>query len=430
VARIVTAGTEDSFACDWLQGLCDSVGARLAGSPGYEAAVAYAVRTATEAGFDRVWTEPFDGPCWVRGAEHARVLAPVEFELPILGIGMTVGTPAEGIEAEVLAVTDFAELEQRAAEAEGRIVLFNPPWGGYGESVQYRTKGAVEAARHGAVAVLVRSVTNHSLATLHTGMMSYADDVAQIPAACVTVEDAGRLQRLSKAGATIRVRMLMDHETPPACTQANVIAELRGRERPDEIVLIGGHLDSWDVGTGAHDDGAGCAITLAAAQLLAKLELRPRRTVRVVLFACEELGGHGGQAYASAHADEVSNHVAALESDSGSFAPRGFTVRSSDAVIARLGELAAPLSSIGAEAVSAGWAGVDIHPIVELGVPGIGHRTHHDAYFHYHHSPADTFDKIDPEDLARNVAAVAALTWLIAEDETSLRDLATEVETE
>jgi len=186
-------------------------------------------------------------------------------------------------------------------------------------------------------------------------------------------------------------------------------------------VLIGGHLDSWDVGTGAHDDGAGCAITLGAVRLLKKLGLRPRRTVRVVLFSSEEYGGQGGNAYLAAHEHEVDTIIAALESDSGGFAPDGFSVRADDAVIERVRAMAAPLAAIGADNVRKGWAGVDIGPLVELGVPGIGHRTRNDDYFHYHHSPADTFDKVDPEDLAANVAAVAALVYAIAEAPEPLR---------
>jgi Zn-dependent M28 family amino/carboxypeptidase len=194
------------------------------------------------------------------------------------------------------------------------------------------------------------------------------------------------------------------------------VGEVRGRELPDEVVVVGGHLDSWDLGTGAHDDGAGCAIMLAAARLLTAPKLRPRRTVRVVLYVAEEQGGIGGRAYLEAHRDELGRHVAALESDSGCFAPDGFSVRADEAAIDRIAAYAAPLATLGADRVREGWAGVDVGPIVEEGVPGIGHRVKNDRYFDYHHSPADTFDKIDTEELARNVAAAAALVWALAEE--------------
>lgn len=420
VDRIVTGGLEDRFAFRWLERLCDEVGSRLPGSPGMAGAVAFSVETLREAGFDRVWAEPVTVPRWVRGRESAVMTAPASQELRMVGLGGSVGTPPEGIEAEVLAVSGSAELEARAAEARGKIVLFNPPWEGYGSVVKYRGAGAVEAARVGAVAALVRSATGNSLGTPHTGVMHYEKGVPRIPAAALTVEDAGRIHRLARRGVPVRVRLTMEARTEGTVEDANVIADLTGRERPEEIVLLGCHLDSWDGGTGAHDDGAGCAIVAGAAALLGRLDLRPRRTVRVVLFAAEELGGLGGDAYLAAHREEVPRHVAALESDSGGFTPDGFSVRATPDVIARLGAMTRPLEGIGAHRVRAGWAGVDIDPLVEQGVPGIAHRTASGPYFDLHHSPADTFDKVDPGDLAANVAAVAALAWAIAEEEAPL----------
>jgi carboxypeptidase Q len=254
--------------------------------------------------------------------------------------------------------------------------------------------------------------------------MGYEPGVPKIPAAAITVEDAGRLHRLARRGVTVRVHIEMGAHSEPDREQATVIAELRGRERPDEIVLVGGHLDSWDVGTGAHDDGAGCAIAAGAAKLIKSLGLRPRRTVRVVLFANEEFGGDAGRAYLEAHRAELDRHVAAIESDSGCFPPTGFSVRATPAVLARVKQLAAPLAGLGAAEVFEGWAGVDIGPIVEQGVPGLAHRTDNaESYFLYHHSPADTFDKIKPADLTANVTAVAALVWAIADDPVSLRSV-------
>ncbi len=415
-AKILEAGLEDTFAAEWLEVLCDSIGPRLTGSVEMDAAADYAVKTMREAGFDSVWTEPVMVPHWVRGSEWVRMTAPVSGELTMTGLGRSVGTPPEGIEAEVLVVSGLEELERRASEAKGKIVLFNPDWEGYGSVVKYRVGGASMAARHGAVAALVRSATDVSLATPHTGVMRYEDDVPKIPTAAITVEDAARCDRLARRGVTVRVRLMMEAQNLEDREQVNVIGQLRGRELPDEIVVIGAHLDSWDVGAGAHDDGAGCAITLAAARLLKTLELRPRRTIRVVLFVGEEQGGFGADAYLEAHRDELGRHVAALESDSGCFAPDGFSVRGDASIIDRIAAMAAPLSAIGADHVREGWAGVDIGPIVKEGVPGIGHRVKGEHYFDYHHSPADTFDKIDPTELAQNVAGVAALVWAIAEE--------------
>ncbi len=431
VPRLLAAALADSHAWSRLGELCDLVGPRLNGSAGQARAVAWALTGMRDDGLTAVRAEPVQVPHWVRGDESAECLAPLRFALPVLGLGGTVGTPPGGVEADLLAVRDFDELAARATEVRGRIVLFDPPWEDYGKTVQYRACGADAAAKHGAVACLIRSVTDVSLATLHTGIMRYADradtawaDVPQIPAAALTVEDAGRLHRLALAGHAVRIHLSLGARTLPDTGSANVVGEVRGRERPEEIVVISAHLDSWDVGTGAHDDGAGCVIVMEAARLLARLPVAPRRTVRVVLFADEENAQTGGKAYATAHADEIACHVAALECDSGGFAPLGFSVQGDSATVAQVSALARPLVAIGAAEVTPGGSGVDVSFIVEQGVPGIGHRVDGASYFEYHHSPADTFDKIDARDLAKNVAAVAALAWALAEDPEPLHRVA------
>lgn len=422
MARLLATARADSHAWSRLAELCDLVGSRLNGSAGQARAVAWALAEMRADGLTAVRAEPVQVPHWVRGEESAECLAPLRYPLAVLGLGGTVGTPPGGIEAPLLAVRDFDELEARAAEARGAIVLFDPPWEGYGRTVQYRGRGADAAAKHGAVACLIRSVTDQSLATLHTGIMRYADrtdsawaGVPRIPAAALTVEDAGRLDRLERTGHPVRVRLSLGAQTLPDAASANVVGEVRGRERPEEIVVIGAHLDSWDVGTGAHDDGAGCLIVLEAARLLARLETAPRRTVRVVLFADEENAQSGGRAYGKAHADELARHVAALECDSGGFAPVGFSVQGDSVALAQVRALAAPLAAVGADSITPGGSGVDVSFIVKQGVPGLGHRVDGSRYFAYHHSPADTFDKIDAGDLAKNVAAVAALAWALAD---------------
>ncbi len=426
----VAAGADDTtatatpdtatFAWRALADLCDLVGARPAGSPAMSRAVEWAVGTLRTAGFDSVWTEPVTVPVWVRGREWARCTAPVAFDLRLLGLGLSDGTGPDGIEAELLVVRSFDELERRGAEADGRIVLFNMPWEDYGRTVQYRSRGASAAARHGAVACLVRSVTPFSLATPHTGMMRYADDAPRIPAAAVTVEDAARLQRLADRGLRPRLHLYMEARNLGDGPCANVVADIRGSTWPEEIVLLAAHLDSWDVGTCAHDDGAGCAVVMAAARELMAGGARPARTVRVVLYTAEEIGVYGGRAYRDAHADELDRHVVALESDSGAFAPRGFSVAGDSLAVERVRALAAPLAWLGADAVSAGGSGADIGPLVERGVPGIGHRVDGDTYFHYHHSHADDLDKVDPGLLLQNVRAIAGLAGALAADPTPL----------
>lgn len=291
------------------------------------------------------------------------------------------------------------------------------PWEGYGKTVRYRINGASTAARHGAVACLIRSVTGRSLGAPHTGMMRYADDAPHIPMAALTVEDAGRLYRMCRRGLRPHVQLSMEAANHDSITSYNVIGEIRGREKPEEIVLVSGHLDSWDVGTCAQDDGAGVIVSMAAARQFLQQGLRPRRTVRVVHYTCEEMGGFGGQAYRKDHRDEMDRHILALESDSGSFAPRGFTVDADSAVVAELARRTAPLARLapGNWSVKKGGAGFDVSFIVKQGVIGVGHRVDTTHYFDVHHSRADTFEKIDPDELARNVAAIAGLIYVVAE---------------
>jgi len=423
--RLIQAALLDGYTYDKLGELCDTVGHRLVASPGMKKAIAWAVRSMEEAGFDSVWTEPVTVPHWTRGEEWARCVEPMAFGLTLSGMGLSDGTGGEVLRAPILAVRDFDELELRADEVAGKIVLFNPPWQGYGKTVQYRVHGASRAARHGAVAVLIRSVTGRSLGAPHTGMMHYADDAPRIPIAALTVEDAGRLYRMAQRGLQPVVELSMEAANHGEAISYNVIGDIRGREIPEEIVLLGGHLDSWDVGTGAQDDGAGCALALGAARLLLKQDMRPRRTVRVVHFTSEEMGGHGGRAYLEAHRHELDAHVLALESDAGSYAPLGFSVEADSLVRARIDDLAAPLARVapGDWQVRPGGSGVDVGPIVREGVPGVGHRVDNSGYFDVHHSSADTFEKIDPEILARNVAVIAGLIHAVAEDTVSLRRL-------
>jgi carboxypeptidase Q len=414
---LIDSALTDPYAYEKLAELCDEVGHRLTASPGMKRALAWSQLSLWQAGFDSVWTEPVTVPYWTRGREWARCTAPVEFDLAMTGLGLSDGTGPDGVEAEIMVVASYDELDARAAEATGKIVLFDMPWEGYGSVVKYRVGGASAAARHGAVAALVRSATGHSLGTPHTGMMRYDADAPRIPTAALSVEDAGRLRRLAEKGLKPRVHLYMEAANHGETTSYNVMGDIRGRERPEEIVLVGGHLDSWDVGTGAQDDGAGVVLALAAARILLKQDLRPRRTVRVVHFTSEEYGGQGGKAYLEAHREELDRHVLAIESDSGAYAPRGFSVAADSSVVVAVAAAAAPLARVAPTAwsVHPGGSGADIGPIVREGVVGVGHRVDGSRYFDVHHSRADTFEKVDPENLARNVAAIAGLIYIVAE---------------
>jgi carboxypeptidase Q len=410
---LIAHALADTFAHHALHELCDVAAHRLAGSEGMARARQWGAALLREAGADSVWEEPVTVPRWERGREWARLVHPQEEPLGILALGRSEGTDGV-LEAEVMVVRDWDELERRADEVPGKIVVFNPPWRSYGFNVQYRSNGASRAAAHGAVAALIRPA-GFGQNTPHTGVMRYDDQHPRIPAASLTEEGANRLQRLADRGLRPRVQLSLGARNLDDGPCANVIGDLRGRELPEEIVLIAGHLDAWDTGEGAHDDGAACATMAAVIEAFDDLGLRPRRTVRVVMYTSEEYGGQGGHAYAERHAEAIGRHVLALESDAGSFAPAGFSVRADSTTIANLAPFAAPLASLGADSVYAGWAGVDIGPLVDRGVVGVGHRVHGAEYFRFHHGPADVFEAVDPGHLAANVAAVAAFIYAIAD---------------
>lgn len=426
-ARIIAHARADRGAFAKLAHLTDRIGNRLAGSPALDAAIAWA-RDALAADGHLVTTEPVMVPHWQRGAERAQLVAPITRELTMLGLGGSVGTPKGGVTAPVVVVHGWDELAARAAEVKGAIVLYDvamPAWTeaggtGYGDVAPFRVAGAIAAAKLGAVAVLMRSVTAHSLRSPHTGAMRYAEGVPRIPAAAITVEDTALIARLAATGP-VRVTLTMGAQLLPDAPSANVLAELRGRERPDEIVVIGAHLDSWDVGQGAHDDGAGVVHVMQALTTLRALGLTPRRTIRVVLFTNEENGLRGGRGYAAAHGGD--HHVALLETDNGGFAPRGFRIQphGDAALAARLVEAGQLLAPLGATAVTVDDdAEADVSPLVDAGALGLGLAVDMRTYFDVHHTAADTLDKVDPQVLADGVAAIAVMAYVLADAEPAL----------
>jgi carboxypeptidase Q len=415
-SRLIRAATEDDFAWRRLAELTDTHGARLSGSENLARAIEWAVRTMKADGLDNVHTERVMVPRWVRGRESAELIDPARSAVTIVGLGGSVGTSPAGLEAEVLVVTSFDDLRGKAIDARGRIVLFNAPFSGYSETVTYRTDGARAAAQHGAVAVLVRSIGPIGLRTTHTGSVQYMPGQGPIPAAAVSAEDANRIARLSARGRFVRMRLMMEGRLEPDVESANVIAEIRGREKPDEIVLIGGHLDSWDVGAGASDDGVGCVVTWEALRLMTKLGLRPRRTVRVVLWTNEENGLRGAAAYAEQHAAEAANHVLALEADSGVFTPAVLGFSGSAAARAIISQVVSLLAPLEFPEVTSGGGGADIGPIAQAGnVPTMAYLGDASRYFVIHHSAADTVERITPEEVSRAAAAIAVVAYAVAE---------------
>jgi carboxypeptidase Q len=414
--RIIAAAMADSAAWNKLAELTDGFGHRLSGSEALERALDWILERMRAEGLENVRGEPVMVPRWVRGHEKAELIQPRYVNLPMLGLGQSVGTPRGGIQAEVLVVSSFAEMQARAADARGKIVLYDVPFTNYGQTVQYRGIGAVEAARLGAVGMLLRAVGPFGMRTPHTGSMQpYDSTVTKIPAAAVSMEDAAMLHRMQNRGQTIVVRLEMEAHMLPDSPSRNVMAEIVGREKAEEVVVFGGHIDSWDVGTGAMDDAGGVVVAWEAVRLLKALGLRPRRTIRVVGWTNEENGGRGGEAYRDTHRNELAGHVAAIESDGGTFKFRGFGFSGSDSGFAVVNQISKLLRPLGADSVTAGGGGADIGPIMELGVPGLSHNVDGTRYFWYHHTEADNVDKIDPKELAENVAAMAIMAYVLAD---------------
>jgi carboxypeptidase Q len=426
-SRLIDASLADQGGMEKLAYLCDRIGHRLSGSPALDKAVAWAAAQMKADGLVNVVTPRVKVPHWVRGNESAALVEPTARPLHILGLGGSVGTAKKGITAQIVPVTSFEELDKKGrAGVEGKIVLFNVPFEGYNRTVVYRTAGPSRAARLGAVAALVRSVTPFSLQSPHTGSLEYSEGVARIPAAAVTIEDALLIQRLVDAGNTVTAHLEMEAHMLPDADSANVIGEIPGRERPDEIVVIGGHLDSWDVGSGAQDDGSGCITALEAAHIIHALGLVPRRTLRVVFWTNEENGGAGGEAYRTWAGDTVKNHVAAIEMDGGAEKPTGFGVSASgdlQSLLGRLREIGVFLDRIDAGGIQPGGGGADIAPIMADGVPGLALRTVGTHYFEWHHSEADTTDKVKLEDLRANIAAMAVMAYVLADMPIPLRSV-------
>lgn len=423
-----------SRAYDLVAALTDEAGARLAGSAGLARGVAWAERTMREVGLANVHTEPVRVPHWERGHEEGAVVAPVPLPLELAALGGSVGTDARGLEAEVVEAASLEALEAMAADrVRGKIVFIDVhtdrarDGAGYGKAVGARFVGATRAAKLGAVGLLIRSIGTDDARLPHTGAMAYGKDVTKIPAAALAGPDADLLHRLVAKGAPVRVRIRLGAKTMPEVDSANVVGEVVGSGAPEQVVLLGAHLDSWDLGRGAVDDGAGCAVVVEAARQIARLAKKPRRTIRVVLFTNEENGGKGAEAYGKAHAAELERHVIALEADTGAGRVYEGRVLGSGESRAAFQALLAPLAPLGvAFSSSDAEGGADIDPLRRAGVPIADLRQDMTGYFDVHHTANDTLDKITRADLDQVAAAFAALALGVADSEVAFGRIPTD----
>jgi len=405
-----------------VQDLCDRVGPRPAGSENGRKAIAWAVDKMKSLGLQNVREEPVTVPHWVRGDERGELVSPESQRLSVTALGGSVETPEGGLEADVVEVPTLEAIDALSSDdVRGKIIFVNTPMErtrseeGYAKAVPVRTGTAVAAAKKGAVAAIIRSVATGMARFPHTGYMRYDDAVPKIPVAALSVPDALLLDRFFKAKKPVRIRMTIGGRSLPDEPSANVVGEIVGQERPNEVVLIGAHLDSWDLGTGALDDGAGVGMVLETGNLIAHAAERPRRTVRVVLFSNEEFGLNGGIAYAEAHQAELKDHVLAMEADFGAGGAYQVSYIAGHGAGKAMAELSAPLSPLGVgTAVKGDRHGADLWPMRPAGVPMAEVEQDASTYFDYHHSADDTFDKIDPPTLAQATAVLATFTYAVS----------------
>lgn len=414
----------DDTAWDFTAGLTTEVGARLAGGPNDARAREWVIAKFKALGFDKVWTEPVTYPKWVRRSEHAEILAPFPQPLSLLALGHSPGTPAGGISAEVAGFDSLDALKAAdPTSVRGKIVYVathmkaRRDGGDYGAGSTVRTQGPSIASQKGAAAFLLHSAGTDSNRLPHTGVTNFADGVTPIPAAALASPDADQLERILKSGKPVQVKLALDCGIEGEFTGANVIGEVRGSKKPDEYFLMGGHLDSWDPGTGAIDDASGIGISVGAAHLIAQLPKRPARSIRVVAFANEEAGLYGGRQYAMTHKKDIAKAVLGSESDEG--ADRIWKITATVKPEARdaVGQIAAVLAPLGVEynATEPGRGGSDLSAVHAVGMAALSLEQDATRYFDWHHTANDTLDKIDPEQLRQNVAVYVAAAYLAAQ---------------
>ena len=426
IRQIYNRALVDGKSYSLLDYLCTKIGPRLSGSPGAAAAVEWSRHVMEDFGFDSVWLQPIMVPHWVRGQQEiGRILNSKKMgtvDVAICALGGSVGTGPEGISASVIEVKSFEELAQLGIKnIQGKLVFFNRPmdptqiqtFSAYGGAVNQRGGGASEAAKFGAVGVIVRSMGVNIESYPHTGGMRYAPQVAQIPAMAISTKEADLLSRLLKDDKGISFYMEAHCQTLVDAPSFNVIGQINGTEYKDEIIDIGGHLDSWDLGQGAHDDGAGCVQSIEVLRILTTMGYKPKRSIRAVMFMNEENGSRGGQKYAEVALKNKEKHIAAIESDRGGFTPRGFTMSATPEVRKKIQSWKPLLEQYGLSDFNSEGGGADIGPLAQQGTTLIGYLPDSQRYFNFHHTPEDTIDKVDKRELELGSAAMAAMVYLI-----------------
>ena len=427
VANIYKEALTEGECYSRLDYLSNRIGGRLAGSPQAAAAVEYTRQVMLDCGFDSVYLQPVMVPHWVRGEkEMAAIVNPAlmgKEEVKICALGGSIGTGEAGITAGVVEVKSFDELKKLGKKGvQGKFVFYNRPMNpehlhtfhAYGGAVEQRWKGAMEAAQYGAVGVVVRSMTLALDDEPHTGSMSYVDSLPKIPACAISTLGAERLSTVLKANPNTSFYLKMNCETLPDVLSYNVVGEMKGRENPQNYIVVGGHLDAWDNGDGAHDDGAGCVQSIEALRILKKLKYENRNTLRVVMFMNEENGLRGGKKYAELAKINKEYHVAAIESDAGGFTPRGFTMDADELFKKRIRKLKPLLEPYGLHEFNMDGGGADISPLKkEFTTPLLGLMPDSQRYFDIHHTAADTFEKVNKRELELGAAAMASLIYLI-----------------
>ncbi|XP_013138556.1 PREDICTED: carboxypeptidase Q-like isoform X1 [Papilio polytes] len=416
ILKYVKEGDFKHKTYDELAKFVDKFGARPSGSVVLEDSIDYMIQLTQEEGITDITLEDVEVPHWVRGNEVATMLKPREKNIALLGLGRSASTPEEGITAQVVVMSSFENLDAAKYEdIEGKIVLYDPVFTTYGDTVVYRSQGATKAAEKGAVAALVRSIAPFSINSPHTGSQTYGENVTKIPTAAITLEDADLIRRLYNRGETVELNIKMS-STFDIKTSRNTIIDLKGIEKPEKLVIVSGHIDSWDVGQGAMDDGGGLFVSWAAPVILKHLNLRPRRTVRSIFWTAEELGLVGAYAYEEKHRNESSNINFIMESDEGTFAPLGLAVAGTQEARCIVAEILKLFDSINASTlVEDDSPGSDIAVIIKNGVPGASLHNANEKYFWFHHTEGDTMNVEDPDELDLCTAFWTAVSYIIAD---------------
>ncbi|KAM3968314.1 carboxypeptidase Q [Aphomia sociella] len=416
ILRYVTEGDFKGKTYNELAKFVDKFGARPSGSEVLENSIDYMIELTRGEDINDIITEELEVPHWTRGEEKITMLEPRVKNIPLLGLGRSVSTPSEGITAEVIVINSFVELENfEDDEIKGKIVLYDPVFTTYGETVVYRSQGASKAAAKGAIASLVRSIAPFSIDSPHTGSQTYDENVAKIPTAAITLEDADLIRRITSRGEKVilKIEMISTYDTK---ISRNTIIDLKGSEKPESLVIVSGHIDSWDVGQGAMDDGGGLFVSWAAPVILKRLNLQPRRTVRSIFWTAEELGLIGAYAYEERHRNESGNINFIMESDDGTFAPLGLLVAGNQKAQCIIAEIFKLFESINASTlIEDNSPGSDITVITNTGVPGASLYNSNERYFWFHHTEGDTMNVEDPHELDLGAAFWTTVAYIIAD---------------